>query len=44
MKLEAQQAGSALVIGVRFHTTRVAGSITPAVEVMAFGTALDCRP
>lgn len=44
MKLDAQQAGSALVIGVRFHTTRVAGSTTPAVEVMAFGTALDCRP
>lgn len=44
LKLQAQQAGSALVIGVRFHTTRVAGSTTPAVEVMAFGTVLDCRP
>ena len=43
MKLQAQQSGSALIIGVRFHTTRVAGSTTPAVEVMAFGTALDCR-
>ena len=43
LKLQAQRAGSSLVIGVRFHTTRVAGSTTPAVEVMAFGTALDCR-
>jgi hypothetical protein len=25
---------------VRFHSTRVAGSTTPSVEVMAYGTAL----
>ena len=43
MKLAAREAGSTLVIGVRFHTTRVAGSQTPSVEVMAYGTALDTR-
>ena len=43
MKLQARAAGSRLVIGVRFHTTRVAGSQTPAVEVIAYGTALDTR-
>ena len=40
MKQEARAQGSSLVIGVRFHTTRVAGSTTPSVEVMAYGTAL----
>jgi len=40
MKLQARDAGSTLVIGVRFHTTKVAGAQTPSVEVMAFGTAL----
>ena len=35
---------SALVIGVRFHTTRVAGSTTPSVEVLAYGTALNPHP
>ncbi len=40
MKQEAQSQGSRLVIGVRFQTTRIAGSQTPSVEVMAFGTAL----
>lgn len=40
LKLQAREAGARLVIGVRFHTTRVAGSSTPSVEVMAFGTAL----
>ncbi len=44
LKLQAREAGSALVIGVRFHTTRVAGSTTPSVEVMAYGTALNSRP
>jgi uncharacterized protein YbjQ (UPF0145 family) len=44
LKLQAREAGATLVIGVRFHSTRVAGSTTPAVEVMAYGTALDCRP
>jgi len=43
MKLRAREAGSTLVIGVRFHTTRVSGSQTPSVEVMAYGTALDTR-
>lgn len=42
LKLQARDQGSSLVIGVRFHTTRVAGSTTPSVEVMAYGTALDC--
>lgn len=40
MKQQARDAGSRLVIGVRFHTTRVAGSQTPSVEVIAYGTAL----
>jgi uncharacterized protein YbjQ (UPF0145 family) len=44
LKLQARQAGSTLVIGVRFHTTRVAGSATPSVEVMAYGTALARQP
>lgn len=44
MKQRAQEAGSHLVIGVRFHTTRVAGSQTPSVEVMAYGTALRTPP
>lgn len=40
LKEDAQAAGSTLVIGVRFQTTKIAGSSTPAVEVLAFGTAL----
>jgi uncharacterized protein YbjQ (UPF0145 family) len=45
MKLEARKSGSTtLVIGVRFHTTKVAGSQTPSVEVLAFGTALHTTP
>jgi len=43
MKQQAREHGSSLVIGVRIHTTRVAGSQTPSVEVIAFGTALDTR-
>lgn len=43
MKLRARDAGSTLVIGVRFHTTRVSGSQTPAMEVMAYGTAVHTR-
>lgn len=43
LKAQAREAGSSLVIGVRFHSTRIAGSATPSVEVMAYGTALDCR-
>jgi uncharacterized protein YbjQ (UPF0145 family) len=44
MKLQARRNGSTLVIGVRFHTTQVAGSQTPSVEVLAFGTALRTKP
>jgi uncharacterized protein YbjQ (UPF0145 family) len=44
LKADALRQGSRLVIGVRFHTTRVAGSTTPSVEVMAFGTALLVAP
>jgi uncharacterized protein YbjQ (UPF0145 family) len=40
MKQQAEAAGARLVIGVRLHTTQVTGTNTPAVEVMAFGTAL----
>lgn len=40
MKQEALSAGSTLVVAVRFHTTRVAASTTPSVEVMAYGTAV----
>lgn len=40
MKQQARDAGCRLVIGVRFHTTQVAGSQTPSVEVMAYGTAV----
>lgn len=43
MKQQAREHGSSLVIGARIHTTRVAGSQTPSVEVIAFGTALDTR-
>lgn len=43
MKQQARDAGSTLVLGVRFHTTRVAGAQTPSVEVMAYGTAVDTR-
>ena len=35
-----QAQGSTLVLGVRFHTTKVAVSTTPSVEVMAYGTAV----
>ncbi len=44
LKAEAQAAGSTLVIGVRFQSTTIAGSSTPSVEVMAFGTALRTAP
>lgn len=40
LKEAAQAQGSALVIGVRFESTTIAGSSTPSVEVLAFGTAL----
>jgi uncharacterized protein YbjQ (UPF0145 family) len=41
LKAEAQAQGSSLVLGVRFHTTQVAGSTTPSMEVMAYGTAVQ---
>jgi uncharacterized protein YbjQ (UPF0145 family) len=44
MKEQARAQGSNLVIGVRFHTTKVAGSTTPSVEVIAYGTALHRAP
>ena len=43
MKQQALDAGSQLIIGVRFHTTTVSGSQTPSVEVLAYGTALNPR-
>lgn len=43
LKAQAEAAGSSLVIGVRFQTTNIAGSSTPSVEVLAFGTALLTR-
>lgn len=43
MKQQAKDSGSRLIIGVRFHTTRVAGAQTPAVEVLAYGTAIHLR-
>lgn len=43
MKQQAREGGSRLVIGVRFQTTRVAGSQTPSMEVIAYGTALTER-
>ena len=43
LKLQAREQGSTLVIGLRFHTTRVASASIPSVEVMAYGTALGCH-
>jgi uncharacterized protein YbjQ (UPF0145 family) len=40
LKAQAEAAGARLVIGVRFESTTIAGSTTPSVEMMAFGTAL----
>ena len=40
LKEQAQACGSTLVIGVRFQSTTIAGSSTPSVEMLAFGTAL----
>lgn len=44
LKEDAQAAGATLVIGVRFQSTTIAGSSTPSVEVLAFGTALRTAP
>jgi uncharacterized protein YbjQ (UPF0145 family) len=40
LKQQALDNGSSLVIGVRFESTTIAGSATPSVEILAFGTAL----
>lgn len=40
LKEDARKQGARLVIGVRYQTTKVSGSNTPSVEVMAYGTAL----
>lgn len=44
MKAQARDAGCPLVIGVRLHSTRVAGSQTPSVEILACGTGLRPDP
>jgi uncharacterized protein YbjQ (UPF0145 family) len=44
LKEQAQASGSKLVIGVRFQSTTIAGSSTPSVEILAFGTALLTAP
>lgn len=41
MKEQALASGCRLVVGVRFQTTRVAGSQTPSMEVIAYGTAIQ---
>ena len=43
LKEAARARGAHLVIGVRFHSTRVAGTRIPAVEVIAYGTAIGVR-
>lgn len=43
LKAQAQDAGCPLVIGVRFHSTRIAGASTASMEVMAYGTGLRLR-
>lgn len=40
LKAQAEASGARLVIGVRFESTTIAGSTTPSVELLAFGTAL----
>ena len=41
MKAQARERGAALVIGVRFYSTRVSGfGGVPSVEMMAYGTAM----
>lgn len=41
LKEQAKAGGSRLIIGVRFQTTRVAGSQTPSMEIIAYGTAVS---
>jgi uncharacterized protein YbjQ (UPF0145 family) len=41
LKAQARERGAELVIGVRFHSTRVSGfGGVPSVEIMAYGTAV----
>lgn len=40
MKQQARAQGCKLVIGVRFQTAKLAGTQTPSVVVMAYGTAI----
>jgi uncharacterized protein YbjQ (UPF0145 family) len=41
LKAQAREQGAALVLGVRFHSTRVSGQGgVPSVEMMAYGTAV----
>lgn len=40
LKADALAQGSTLVIGLRFESSRIAGSQTPCMEVLAYGTAL----
>jgi uncharacterized protein YbjQ (UPF0145 family) len=41
LKAQAKAQGSALVIGVRYETSKISGSSTPSMEVIAYGTALS---
>lgn len=40
LKEQARAADCDLVLGVRYATTTITGSITPSIEVIAYGTAL----
>ena len=40
LKEQAKAQGSRLIIGVRYETSSIAGTGTPSMEVMAYGTAL----
>jgi uncharacterized protein YbjQ (UPF0145 family) len=43
LKEQAKSQGSGLVIGVRYETSTIAGTGTPTMEVMAYGTAVISR-
>jgi uncharacterized protein YbjQ (UPF0145 family) len=43
LKEQARAADCDLVLGVRCTTTTITGSITPSIEVIAYGTALRRR-
>lgn len=44
MKAEARRQGSRLIVCVRFETTTIASGWAPAMEVLAYGTALMPEP